>query len=104
MDRRTIVAIQRFDELMLTAPTKEHDPYAVTSPEELNRAWEHKDRILKVLMHVVRDAQDELARGHVAWELVRDCVSDELLAVTLDPTMLDEEALREVEIYVRNHF
>jgi hypothetical protein len=104
MDRRTIVAIQRFDELMLTAPDQEYDPYAVTSVEERDVAWEDSAHILKVLMHVVRDAQDQLAKGHPAWELVRDVLTDELLAVILDPTMLDEEALREVEIYVRTHF
>jgi hypothetical protein len=104
MDRRTIVAIQRFDTLMLAEPLREYDPYAVTSMEERNHAGEHQERILDLLLHVVRDAQDELAKGHLAWELVRDAMSDELLMGILDPTMLDEEALLEVELYVRNHF
>lgn len=104
MDRRTIVAIQRFDTLMLDGSMQEYDPYAVTTMEERNKAEEDKERILDLLVHIVRDAQDELARGHVAWELVRDVMTDELLRVVLDPTMLDEEALREVEIYVREHF
>lgn len=103
MDRRTIVAIQRFDTLMLAEDVREYDPYVVTSEVEYNRAWEDKDRLLAHLVHIVRDAQDQLAKGHPVWELVRDTVSDELLRTILDPTMLDEEALVEVELYVRNN-
>jgi hypothetical protein len=101
MDRRTIAAIQRFDTLMLTAPDQAYDPYAVTSVEGRDVAWADSVHILAVLMHVVRDAQDQLAKGHPAWELVRDVLTDDEVAVILDPTMLDEEALREVEIHVR---
>jgi len=104
MNRRTTVAIERYRIIMLAEPLQEYDVYAVTTAEERNHAEADRKRIMKTLKRVVRDAEDELAKDNEAWALVRDLMSDELLEAILDPSMLDEEALCEVEIYVRNHF
>jgi len=104
MDRRTTIAIARYRQLMETAPDQEFNPYDVTSYDERQAAWSDRERILATLRKVVRQAEDELAKENEAWALARDLVTDSLLSAILDPSMLDEEALREVEIYVRNHF
>lgn len=103
MDRRTKVAIERFMQLMERSPAQKYDACQLTTLEERNRAWEDKDRIFDTLTRVVRQAQEVLAEGNTAWELVAFLRDDDLHSI-LDPTMLDEEALREVEIYVREHF
>jgi hypothetical protein len=104
MDRRTVIAIARYRTLMENVPNQEFNPYDVTSYDERNAAWENSTHILQTLRRVVRQAEDVLAEENEVWKLVQDMVSDELLNKILDPNMLDEEALREVEVYVRTHF
>lgn len=97
---RTLTAMKDYANLMRVAPTSKYDSCADTSMDERNQAWDDKDRIFATLIGVIRGAQPYLAKDNQAWEFVPAMTDSELIAL-LDPTMLDGEALREVEIHIR---